>query len=146
MRPWCKRNEHDVGGLCLNGPERVHKEGLEVMAVPVPESASSEAQKARVKRGVAMVQLYLKTQFPEHIIEVLKESSDDTARSARTFSVRNNGQRYVLRVANEVLDPAPGAPSVGDRLQRFQVAQRLREEGVDKVVIVTMNDLRIRKL
>ena len=116
------------------------------MAVPVPESASSDARDARVKRGVAMVQTYLKTQFPEHIIEVLKESSDDIARSARTFSVRNNGQRYVLRVMSGVLDPALGAPSAGERLQRFQVARRLREEGADKVVVVTTSDLRTQKL
>jgi hypothetical protein len=116
------------------------------MAVPVPEPASSDGRDARLKRGVAMVQTYLKTQFPEHIIEVLKESSDDVARSARTFSVRNNGQRYVLRVVNEVLDPDPGAPSAGERLQRLQVAQRLREEGADKVVVVTADDLRSENL
>jgi hypothetical protein len=116
------------------------------MGVDVPKSASPEARVERVKRGVAAVQVYLKTQFPTHIIEVLKESSDDIARSARTFNVRNNGQCYVLRVVDEVLDPDPGAPTVGDRLGQFQVARTLREGGAGKLVIVTTAGVRLTEI
>lgn len=100
----------------------------------VPNAMSPEVHDATVKRDIAAVQVYLKMQFPEHIIEVLKENNDDLARSVRTFSIRNNGQRYVLRIAEEVLDLTDGAIVY---LRRFQVAQLLRGAGTGKAVLVT---------
>jgi aminoglycoside phosphotransferase (APT) family kinase protein len=109
-------------------------------------SPSPEARHENVEHGVAVVQGYLKAQFPEHIIEVLKKNRDDAARRVRTFSVRSNGQRYVLRVADEVLDPHPGAPSVSDRLRQCQAARTLREAGAGNAIVVTANEVRAEKL
>lgn len=109
----------------------------------VPNAASPEVYDARVKRDVSVVQVYLKTQFPEHIIEVLKENDDDIARSVRTFSIRNNGQRYVLRVAEEVLDLTDGAIVY---LRRFQAAQMLRGAGASKAILVTTTEALVEPL
>ena len=114
--------------------------------VHVRQQASPEAHHERVDRGVTVVQAYLKAQFPEHIIEVLRESSDDVARRVRTFSVRSNGQRHVLRVVDEVLDPDPGGPSVSDRLGQFQVARTLREVDSANALIVTTTEVRAERL
>jgi len=116
------------------------------MTMQVRQPASPEVHHERVDRGVAMVQAYLNAQFPEHIIEVLRESSDDVARRVRSFSVRRNGQRYVLRVVVEVLDPEPGALSVSDRLRQFQVARTLREAGAGNVIVVMTSEVRTEKL
>ena len=104
---------------------------------------SDEAHSERVKRGIAVVLVYLKTQFPEHIIEVLKENSDDIARSVRTLNIRMNGQRYVLRLAHEVLD-LPDAAIV--YLRKFQAARTLREVGAGKEVVVTTTGARVEPI
>ena len=109
----------------------------------VPNAVSSEVHDASAKRDVAVVQGYLKTQFPEHIIEVLKENDNDLARNVRTFSIRNNGQRYVLRVAEEVLDLTDGAIVY---LRRFQVAQMLRGAGAGKAILVTTTEALVEPL
>jgi hypothetical protein len=104
---------------------------------------SPEAHRDRVNRGIAAVQLYLKTQFPEHIIEILKEGSDDIARSVRTFNIRTFGQRYLLRVTDEVLDLADGTIVY---LRKFQAARTLREAGAGKVVVVTTTEARVEPI
>lgn len=108
-----------------------------------PNSPSVEAHHQRAKRDVAAVQVYLKMQFPEHIIEIVKESGDDIARSVRTFNIRTNGQRYVLRVANEVLDLTDRAIVC---LRKFQTARILREAGTDRVVKVTTTGIRVEPI
>ncbi|HKX18092.1 MAG TPA: hypothetical protein VJT33_08805 [bacterium] len=109
----------------------------------VPNAVSPEVHDARVKRDLVVVQGYLTTQFPEHIIEVLKENGDDIARSVRTFSIRNNGQRYVFRVAEKVLDLNDGAIV---HLRRLQVAHMLRAAGTGKAVLVTTTKALIEPL
>lgn len=109
----------------------------------VPNAISPEVHGASAKRDIAVVQVYLKMQFPEHIIEVLKENSDDLARNVRTFSIRNNGQRHVLRMAEEVLNLTDGAIVY---LRRFQVAQMLREAGTGKAVLVTTTEALVEPL
>jgi hypothetical protein len=111
--------------------------------VHVPHPATAETQNERMKRGVAAVQVYLKTQFPEHIIEVLKEGSDDIARRVRTFNIRRNGQRFLLRVADEVLDLTDDAIVY---LRKFQTARTLREAGADRVVLVTTTEVRVEPI
>jgi hypothetical protein len=112
----------------------------------VRQVGSPEAHHERVDRGVAVVQVHVKAQFPEHIIEILRESIDDVARGVRAFSARSNGQRHVLRVAGEVLDSDPSVPSLRDRLRQFQVARILREAGVSNVLVITTTEVRAEKL
>jgi hypothetical protein len=109
-----------------------------------PGSTSIAVRNETVKRGVEAVQLYLKAQFPENIIEVLRESSDDIARGTRTFNIRGNGQCYVLRVSDEVLDL--DASGTDGRLRIFQVARRLREDGVGKAVALAMGGIRVEAI
>lgn len=109
----------------------------------VPNAVSTEVHDPSAKRNVNVVLVYLKTQFPEHIIEVLKETDDDVARSVRTFSIRNNGQRFVLRVAKEVLDLTDAAIVY---LRRFQVAHTLRGVDAGKAILVTTTGALIEPL
>jgi hypothetical protein len=109
-----------------------------------PKAAPPEAHHDRVAGGIATVQIYLKAQFPQHIIEILKETPDDAARKGRTFNIRTNGQRYLLRVADDVLDLGP--EGVASYLRRFQIAPTLRQDGAGRVVVITTTGLLIEEL
>jgi hypothetical protein len=111
--------------------------------VRVPHPMSPITDNERMKRGVAAVQVYLNTQFPAHIIEVLKEGSDDIVRRVRTFNIRANGQCYLLRVADEVLDLTDEATVY---LRKFQTARTLREAGAGRVVLVTTTEVRVEPI
>jgi hypothetical protein len=106
-----------------------------------PDPTSEEAHRERMKRGVTAVQTYLHAQFPEYIIEILRENSDDIARCRRTFNVRTNGHRHLLQVSDEVLDL--DIEGVSGLLRTFQVARTLREEGAGKVVVIMTHGIRI---
>ena len=109
----------------------------------VPNAVSTEVSDASAKRNLNVVVVYLKTQFPEHIIEVLKVNNDDLARSVRTFSIRNNGRCFVLRVAKEVLDLTDAAIVY---LRRFQVAHMLRGVDAGEAILVTTTGALIEPL
>jgi hypothetical protein len=108
-------------------------------------SVSIAAPNESVKRGVAAVQLYLKAHFPEHIIEVLKESGEDIARGVRTFNIRGNGQCHLLRVSDEALVDLDTS-GTDRRLRTFQVARVLREDGIGKAVVLTTGGTRVEPI
>ena len=106
-----------------------------------PDSASPEAHRARVLRGVAAVRAFLRGQVPQSTVEVLPENSHDIARSTHTFEIRNGGWRILLRVTDEVLDlDAEGATRL---MRELPVARAVRAAPIEAVVVVTTHDVTI---
>jgi hypothetical protein len=112
-----------------------------VMPMTESGSASVEAHH-RTRRGFTAVREYLQAQFRGYVVAGL--GRDGSARRFRTFTVREDGLAYIVRVTDEVLDlDTEGA---GVLLRKFEVARALREEGLGKVVVVTTTGIRVEPL
>ena len=107
-------------------------------------SASANAHRARMQRGVATVCEYLDAEFPGFIADALERGSDGSARRFRTFRIQRGDETHLLRVTDEVLDL--DAEGTGGLLQRFQVALRIRAENPGNVVALTTSGVCIEPL
>lgn len=101
----------------------------------------SEAYRKRVARGTTAVLAYLQAQFPGYVVKILERSSDDSARSARTFEVQSGKERYLARVTDEVLDL--DTEGVSGLLQKFSVARALRQVGSREALLVKTDEISV---
>jgi hypothetical protein len=97
--------------------------------------ASPKAHRERVERGVSAALAYLQAQFPGYTVETQELSSDDFARSVRSFRVRKGSEQFLMRVSDEVLDLA--TDGVNAHLQKFGVARALRQVSSGMALLVT---------
>jgi len=95
-------------------------------------------------RGVAAVPDYLQAEFPDHTVQVLEPSDRDHSRDTRTFKVRDEKTKHLLRVTDEVLNL--DTDGVGGFMRAFRVAQVLREAGAGKAVLVTTEKIRMEPI
>lgn len=106
--------------------------------------ASLKAHHERVERGVAAALAYLQAQFPGYAVETAEHSSDDFARSVRTFRVCKGGEQLLMRVSDEVLDL--DTDGVSAHLQKFGVARALRQVSSGMALLVTTSGARASAL
>jgi len=97
-----------------------------------------------MERGIGAVREYLQAESPGHAVQVLEPGNRDFDRDTRTFKVRDDNTKHLLRIVDEVLDL--DAEGVGRLLRAFRVAQVLRQAGTGRAVLATTDTIRVEPI
>lgn len=106
-----------------------------------PNSASSEAQRARILGGSSAILAFLRGQFPKSRVQVFPGHTNEAALGARTFEIRSAGHRSLVKVAEDVLDlGAEGAMRV---VRQLPVARTVRNTLEGEVVVIKAHEVTV---
>ncbi len=108
------------------------------------DSATREAHRARVLRGVSAVLAYLRMQFPKSKVEVFPRNGNAIDYGIPRFEIKDGHKQIIMRVTDEVLDL--DAEGVMQLVRHLPVARMIRNAVSGGMIVVTRDAVTVESV